>query len=92
MCRRIAVVALAFLWANAIAFAQPASGGPVDPAIVENLVAANRILADYDRFIHGEIYKARPDVNAVVHTHSPAVIPFVVTQVPMRSMNIARPR
>jgi HCOMODA/2-hydroxy-3-carboxy-muconic semialdehyde decarboxylase len=37
-----------------------------------------------ERFIHGEIYKARPDVNAVVHSHSPAVIPFGVTQVPMR--------
>ena len=37
-----------------------------------------------ERFIHGEIYKARPDVNAVVHSHSPAVIPFGITQVPMR--------
>ena len=37
-----------------------------------------------ERFIHGEIYKARPDVNAVVHSHSPGVIPFGVTQVPMR--------
>ena len=32
-----------------------------------------------ERFIHGEIYKARPDVNAVVHSHSPTVIPFSVT-------------
>ena len=31
-----------------------------------------------ERFIHGEIYKARPDVNAVVHSHSPAVVPFGV--------------
>lgn len=31
-----------------------------------------------ERFIHGEIYRARPDVNAVVHSHSPAVIPFGV--------------
>ena len=29
-----------------------------------------------ERFIHGEIYKARPDVNAVVHRHSPTVVPF----------------
>jgi ribulose-5-phosphate 4-epimerase/fuculose-1-phosphate aldolase len=29
-----------------------------------------------ERFIHGEIYRARPDVNAVVHSHSHAVIPF----------------
>jgi ribulose-5-phosphate 4-epimerase/fuculose-1-phosphate aldolase len=29
-----------------------------------------------ERFIHGEIFRARPDVMAVVHTHSPSVIPF----------------
>ena len=117
----------------------PTSGGPVDAAIIEDLVAANRILAqegivdayghvsirhpgnpnryllsrslapvlvtaqdimEYDldsnavdargrtsvleRFIHGEVYKARPDVNAVIHTHSPTVVPFSVTQVPLR--------
>jgi ribulose-5-phosphate 4-epimerase/fuculose-1-phosphate aldolase len=32
-----------------------------------------------ERFIHGEIYKRRPDVMAVVHTHSPTTIPFGVT-------------
>ena len=37
-----------------------------------------------ERFIHGEVYKARPDVMAVVHNHSPSVIPFSVTGVPMR--------
>ena len=117
----------------------PTSGGPVDPATIEDLVAANRILAqegildayghvsirhpsnpgryllsrslapilvttqdilEYDldsnpvdpkgrtsvleRFIHGEIYKARPDVKAVIHSHSPTVVPFSVTQVPLR--------
>ena len=39
-----------------------------------------------ERFIHGEIYKARPDVMSVVHTHSPGVIPFSVSQVPLRAM------
>ena len=29
-----------------------------------------------ERFIHGEIYRARPDVASVVHSHSPSVIPF----------------
>lgn len=37
-----------------------------------------------ERFIHGEIYKARPDVNAIVHSHSPTVIPFSVTAVKLR--------
>lgn len=39
-----------------------------------------------ERFIHGEIYKARPDVMAVVHSHSPTVIPFSVTQTPLRAI------
>ena len=37
-----------------------------------------------ERFIHGEIFKARPEVMAVVHNHSPSVIPFSVTGVPMK--------
>jgi HCOMODA/2-hydroxy-3-carboxy-muconic semialdehyde decarboxylase len=37
-----------------------------------------------ERFIHGEIFKTRPEVMAVVHNHSPSVVPFSVTGVPMR--------
>lgn len=33
-----------------------------------------------ERFIHGEIYRARPDVVAVVHSHSQSVIPFAITK------------
>jgi ribulose-5-phosphate 4-epimerase/fuculose-1-phosphate aldolase len=117
----------------------PQSGGPVDPAVIDDLVAANRILADqgvldgyghvsirhpaaancyflsrskspaiitaadimeYDlesnpvdqqgrlmyieRYIHGEIYQVRRDVNAIAHSHSPTVIPFSVTTVKLR--------
>jgi HCOMODA/2-hydroxy-3-carboxy-muconic semialdehyde decarboxylase len=40
-----------------------------------------------ERFIHGQIYKARPDVIAVVHSHSPAVLPFADTNVALRPMN-----
>jgi ribulose-5-phosphate 4-epimerase/fuculose-1-phosphate aldolase len=32
-----------------------------------------------ERFIHGAIYESRPDVHAIVHNHSPSVIPFGVT-------------
>jgi HCOMODA/2-hydroxy-3-carboxy-muconic semialdehyde decarboxylase len=39
-----------------------------------------------ERFIHGEIFKARPEVNAVVHNHSPTVVPFSVTMVAMRPL------
>ena len=37
-----------------------------------------------ERFIHAEIYRRRPDVMAVVHSHSPSVVPFSVVGVPMR--------
>jgi len=37
-----------------------------------------------ERFIHGEIYKTRPEVQAVVHNHSPSVIPFGVTTARLR--------
>ena len=43
---------------------------PVDP---------NAPRTNGERFIHGEIYKARPDVQAVVHSHVQSVIPFSVT-------------
>src|SRR6202047_1921350 len=47
-----------------------ADGAPID--------AAGRAVY-LERFIHAAIYRARPDVKAVVHSHSPAVIPFGVT-------------
>jgi len=37
-----------------------------------------------ERYIHSEIYRRRPDVKAIVHSHSPAVIPFGVTPAPLR--------
>jgi ribulose-5-phosphate 4-epimerase/fuculose-1-phosphate aldolase len=37
-----------------------------------------------ERYIHGEIYRARPEVMAVVHSHSPSVIPFGVTRTRLR--------
>ena len=118
------------------------SGGPVDSALIEDLVAASRILAQHgvldawghvsarhpanperyllscarapalvgaddimefdldsnpvdqrgrrmflERFIHGSAYRARPDVSAVVHSHSPTVIPFSVTGEPLKAIS-----
>jgi ribulose-5-phosphate 4-epimerase/fuculose-1-phosphate aldolase len=37
-----------------------------------------------ERFIHSEVYRLRPDVHSVVHSHSPTVVPFTVTQVPLK--------
>jgi HCOMODA/2-hydroxy-3-carboxy-muconic semialdehyde decarboxylase len=128
----------------AVAQTAPVSAGAPDPQLIEDLVAANRILADHglldgwghvsvrhnrdpnrylmargmsaelvtakdiiefdldsrpidthglpmsalftERYIHGEIYKQRPDVIAVVHTHAPSLIPFGVTGVPLKPM------
>src|SRR5579883_1048994 len=39
-----------------------------------------------ERFIHGAIYKARPDVSCIVHSHSPSVIPFGLVDTAMRAM------
>ena len=40
-----------------------------------------------ERFIHGEIYRARPEVMAVVHCHAPQLIPFGATGVPLRPIH-----
>jgi ribulose-5-phosphate 4-epimerase/fuculose-1-phosphate aldolase len=37
-----------------------------------------------ERFIHSEVYKVRPEVMAVVHNHSPSVIPFCCTNTALR--------
>ncbi len=126
---------------SVIAAQNPAPALPLGATLIDDLVAANRILADQgivdgyghvsvrsdrnpnryfisrslapelvtaddlmehdldsaaidprgrssyqERFIHGEIYKARPDVMAVVHMHAPAVIPFGASSVALRPM------
>ena len=67
----------------------PARVTPAD--IIEYDLASNPCNADgrgsfLERFIHGEIYRARPDVMAIVHSHSPSVIPFGMVAVPLRAM------
>ena len=142
MCRRFFLVVAACLVAvNGLAQEPLKSAGPADPQLIEDLVAANRILAshgvldgfghvsvrhnldperflmsrslapelvtaddivEYDlnavpvdpqaprgygeRFIHAAIYRARPDVIAVVHSHAPSVIPFGVSSVQLRPL------
>jgi HCOMODA/2-hydroxy-3-carboxy-muconic semialdehyde decarboxylase len=39
-----------------------------------------------ERFIHAEIYRARPDVNAIVHCHAPSLIPFAATGIPLKPL------
>jgi len=54
----------------------------LDSVPVEKGTAAGYI----ERFIHGEIYRTRPDVKSIVHCHCPDVIPFSTTPVPMRPL------
>ena len=49
-----------------------------------NVVGNKKAPAFLERFIHGEIYRARPEVNSVIHCHTPALIPFGVTGIPLR--------
>ncbi len=39
-----------------------------------------------ERFIHAAVYEGRPEVVAVVHNHSPKVVPFSVTKTPLRPL------
>jgi ribulose-5-phosphate 4-epimerase/fuculose-1-phosphate aldolase len=45
-----------------------------------NPLTANGRSVYLERFIHGEIFRTRPDVVAVVHSHSPAVVPFSIVK------------
>lgn len=53
-------------------------GAPLDPRAQSSYL---------ERFIHASIYRARPDVMAVVHSHASSLIPFGVTGVPLRPVS-----
>ena len=42
-----------------------------------------------ERFIHSEIYRARPDVMSVVHSHSPSVVPFGLVRIKLQEIGRA---
>jgi ribulose-5-phosphate 4-epimerase/fuculose-1-phosphate aldolase len=48
------------------------------------LIDSNAPRPNGERYIHSETYKARPDVNSVIHSHSMVVIPFGVAGVPLQ--------
>src|SRR5579862_9285696 len=70
-----------YLMARALAPALVTPDDIIEYDLDSNPVNANGRSSFIERFIHGEIYKVRPDVNAIVHSHSPTVIPFSVSQV-----------
>lgn len=71
--------------AGAPALVTPAAITEYD--LESNPVTDTSVTGYTERFIHGEIYKARPDVMAVVHCHCPEVIPFANTSVPLQPMH-----
>jgi len=73
-----------FLMARSLAPALVTAGDIMEFDLDGNAVDAKGRSVFLERFIHSEIYKARPDVMAVVHTHSPGVIPFTVSQAALR--------
>jgi len=75
-----------FLMSRSLAPALVTSGDIMEFDLDGNAIDAAGRTVFLERFIHGEIYRARPDVMAVVHTHSPGVIPFSVSQVPLRPL------
>ena len=73
-----------FLLARSMAPALVTAGDVMEFDLDSNPIDGRGRTAYLERFIHGEIYRAHPMVQAVVHSHSPAVIPFGVVGVALR--------
>jgi HCOMODA/2-hydroxy-3-carboxy-muconic semialdehyde decarboxylase len=75
-----------YLMARSLAPALVTPDDIIEYDLDSNPVNANGRASFLERFIHGEIYKARPDTQSVVHSHSPSVIPFGLVGVPLQAM------
>ena len=75
-----------YLMARSVAPALVTPDDIMEYDLDSNPVNANGRSSFLERFIHGEIYKARPDIQSIVHSHSPSVIPFGLVHVPLQAM------
>src|SRR5213596_912288 len=75
-----------YLLARSIAPALVTPDDIIEYDLDSNPCDANGRSSFLERFIHGEIYKARADIQSIVHSHSPSVIPFGLVGVPMQAM------
>jgi HCOMODA/2-hydroxy-3-carboxy-muconic semialdehyde decarboxylase len=75
-----------YLMARSVAPALVTPDDIIEYDLDSNALNANGRGSFLERFIHGEIYKARPDIHSVVHSHSPSVIPFGLVRVPLQAM------
>lgn len=73
-----------FLIARSVASEFVTADDIIEYDLNSNAVSPGESREFIERYIHGEIYKARPEVRAIIHSHSPAVIPFSVSNVPLR--------
>src|SRR5256885_1203217 len=75
-----------YLMARAIAPALVTPDDIIEYDLDSNPCNANGRSSFLERFIHGEIYRARADIHSIVHSHSPSVIPFGLVGVQMQAM------
>ncbi|HEY6241903.1 MAG TPA: class II aldolase/adducin family protein [Burkholderiales bacterium] len=75
-----------YLMARSIAPALVTPEDIIEYDLDSNPCDANGRRSFLERFIHGEIYRARADIMSVVHSHSPSVIPFGLVGVQMQAM------
>lgn len=68
---------------NAVSPALVTAGDIYESDLDSNPVSGTRPGLLEDRFMHGAIYKAKPDVMAIVYTKAPAVVAFSVSSVPL---------
>ena len=73
-----------FLLSRSIAPGTVTAGDIMEFDLEGEPVAAKGRRPYLERYIHSEIYRARPDVQAVVHSHSPSVVPYGVTGTRLR--------
>lgn len=73
-----------FLLARGIAPATVAAGDIMEFDMTGEPTDARGRKPYLERYIHSEIYRARPDVLAIVHSHSPSLIPFGITGTSLR--------
>src|SRR5271154_748208 len=73
-----------FLLARSMAPALVAAADLLEFDLDSNAIDARGRTAYLERFIHSEIYRVHSEVQAIVHSHSPAVIPFGVVGVALR--------
>jgi len=70
---------------RSVAPAQVTAADIMELDLDSNPTAGSEKRSSYrERFIHGEIYRSRPDVMSIVHCHAPSLIPFGITKIPLR--------